>query len=62
MNRLREIRLLRGLTQYQLAKLVGTSQARIWQWEHGYYTPKEEMKYALAKALDVTVKELFPLE
>ena len=62
MNRLREARKAMGLTQYGLAKLAGTYQTRIWQWEHGHYTPRKPQKEALALALNTAVTDIFPDE
>lgn len=62
MNALRDMRKAMGLTQYKLAELAGTYQTRIWQWEHGYYEPKKSQKKALALALKLTVKDIFPDE
>lgn len=46
-------RLSRGLTQTQLAKLVGTKQASIARAESGDYNPSIEFLERIAKALDV---------
>ena len=60
MNRLKEIRNLRGLTQYELGNRIGKYQSRIWQLEKGYYGPKEWEKVAIAKVLGVEINEIFP--
>ncbi|MFH0763477.1 MAG: helix-turn-helix transcriptional regulator [Candidatus Omnitrophota bacterium] len=62
MNRLREVRKTRGLTQYNLAKLAGTYQTRVWQWEHSHYIPRKSQKEALAIALKTTLTDIFPDE
>jgi len=35
MNKLKEARNKKGLTQYELGKLIGKYQSRIWQIEKG---------------------------
>jgi transcriptional regulator with XRE-family HTH domain len=60
MNRLRKIRKLKGFTQYELGKAIGKYQSRIWQWENGFYVPKEHEKQALARVLNVDVNDIFP--
>lgn len=60
MNRLKDMRNRKGLTQYELGKLIGKYQSRIWQLEKGYYPPREWEKCAIAKALGVAIDEIFP--
>jgi DNA-binding XRE family transcriptional regulator len=60
MNRLKEIRLKNGFTQYELGRLIGKYQTRIWHIENGYYPAKQWEKEALAKVLDVAVNDIFP--
>lgn len=59
MNKLKEIRKLRGLTQYELGRAIGRSQAFIWQVEHGYHHPRIWDKRALAEVLRVQVSDIF---
>jgi transcriptional regulator with XRE-family HTH domain len=60
MNRIKELRLAKGLSQYKLAEMAATSQARIWQWENGYYIPTLLDMDLVARALGATMKEVFP--
>lgn len=53
-DRLKAIRLEKGLTQKQLAEMIGSSQPSYVQWEKGLRTPKEDTIQRLAKALEVT--------
>lgn len=53
--RVQEIREDQGLTQTQLAELVGTSQSTISQIEAGDRNPSYKMLRQLASALKVTV-------
>lgn len=60
-NRIRELRVKKGLTQTQLAELAGTGQNRISQYESGDM-PVENMTIGQAKkiadALDVKIEDL----
>lgn len=51
--RIREIRLVRGLTQLELGEKVGLSADRVRQYETGYRKPKTDMIKAIASALEV---------
>ena len=62
MNKLKDERQKKALSQYELGKLIGKYQSRIWQIEKGYCPPREWEKEALAKVLDVGVETLFPPE
>ena len=59
MNNLKKIRLLRGLTQYDLGARMELSQTRIWRIERGYEIPPEEIKESLAEIMKVEVEDLF---
>ncbi len=59
---LRLERLKRGLSQYALAELSGVAQVKISYAERGYSSLKHHQKEALAKALRLTIEELFPKE
>ena len=59
MNNLSEVRLLRGLTQYELGAGVGLSQTRIWRIEQGYEMPSPQIEQELAGLLQVEVADLF---
>lgn len=52
---IRTLRLEKGLTQPQLAQLVGVSKGMISIWENNINEPKASYLKALAVALDVTV-------
>lgn len=58
MNRIREIRLARGLTESELARRVGTSQPQIRRLEAGQRRLTEEWMRRIAKALDVRPADL----
>lgn len=60
-NRLRELREARGLTQGQLAELVGVSRKTINTVENGIYVPSTVIALKLSRALDEPVERLFSL-
>lgn len=60
-NRLREAREARGLTQGQLAELVGVSRKTINTVENGIFVPSTVIALKLARALDEPVERLFSL-
>ncbi|WP_213495632.1 helix-turn-helix domain-containing protein [Lactococcus formosensis] len=53
-DRLKAIRLEKGLTQTEIAKLLDTSYQNYANWERGVRTPKESTIQKLAEALEVT--------
>ena len=58
-ERYAEIRDIRGLTDYKVAKLAGEKgTATISNWKNGKYTPKDDKMQGFAKALDVTLDYL----
>ena len=57
-NFLRELRERRGLSQYQLGKLVGVSNKAVSKWENGSSMPKSPILFRLSELLGVTVDEL----
>lgn len=60
-NRLREERTKHGLTQAQLADLVGVSRKTINTVENGVFIPSTVLALRLAAALKTTVESLFKL-
>jgi putative transcriptional regulator len=59
---LRAARQASGLEQVELAKRVGCSQGTISRIESGAQVPKDELRIALARALGMSVAELFTYE
>lgn len=58
--RIRELRLERGMTQTQLAKLLLLkSPSTVTMWESGARNPTSDILPCLAKALDCSVDELY---
>jgi putative transcriptional regulator len=61
-NRLKEERLKNGLTQVELAEMVGVSRQTIFSIEISKYVPSVTLSLKLARALGKTVEQLFILE
>lgn len=57
--KLEELRKKNGMTQNELAALVGVQQNTISQWESGKRHPPSTTLPQLAKALGCTIDELF---
>ncbi len=54
-NRIAELRLERGLSQRELAKLLGTSQANVSRWEKGLNQPSIIECWKIADFFDVSI-------
>jgi len=59
-NRLRVCRAERRISQMALAQRARVSRDRIWRFENGYAEATADERERLAKALRVTVEEVFP--
>lgn len=63
MIHLAEIRKSRGLTQEQLAEMLGVNQCAISFWESGRSYPRLPMAYRIALILGVKIDDLIdPIE
>jgi transcriptional regulator with XRE-family HTH domain len=58
MEELKRLRTNRGLTQDELAKLLGVKRTTVTQWETGTNHPRATMLVKLAKVLRCTVDAL----
>lgn len=58
-TRIKELRARHGLTQEDLAKLVGVRRETIVYLEKGKYNPSLKLAYQVAKALKTTIDDLF---
>ena len=58
-TRIKEYRAKKNMTQENLANLVGVRRETIVHLENGRYNPSLKLALDIAKALDVTVEELF---
>jgi putative transcriptional regulator len=61
-NRIREAREAKGLTQAELAELVGVSRKTINTVENAVFVPSTVIALKLAQALGESVEALFSLE
>jgi transcriptional regulator with XRE-family HTH domain len=60
MNRLRETRVIRRVTQFELSKLTDVYPSKISLIENGYVEPRPDEKLKLSRALGVKLEEVFP--
>jgi len=61
-NRVREVRSARGLTQASLAESVGVSRQSINYIEQGTFAPSVILAIRIARVLQTTVEDLFSVE
>lgn len=61
-KRIKELRIKKGITQYQLAELVNIDPKHISHIETGRSFPKADLIEKFAKALDTNYTELFKIE
>lgn len=61
-SNLKHYRRLRGMSQEQLAQAVGVARQSIYAIEVGKFTPTMPLGMKLARALEVSVYDLFELE
>lgn len=61
MNKLRDTRVLKRISQMQLRQMSGVNQTKISWIENGFIKPKPEEEVKLARALGVKPEELFPV-
>ena len=61
-NRVKEFRVKMGITQSQLADLVGVRRETIIYLEMGKYMPSLKLAFETAKALNVEINDLFIFE
>lgn len=62
-NNIRTLRFMSNeMTQQQLADLVGVTRQTILAVENGKYSPSLELAFAIAKAFDKSIEEIFSFE
>lgn len=61
-NRIKQLRISSGLTQTELAELVGKDRQYLYKIEKGKVTPNVVTISALAIALEVPLKDFFDLD
>ncbi len=59
-NRIAHYRKLKGLSQSEMAKMLGITQSHLSRWESGSVAPNTANVLALAKVLGCQVSDLFP--
>jgi len=59
MEKIREMRLLRGFTQRELADKLSVRQPSVAMWETGASMPRADRLPALARALNCRIGDLF---
>lgn len=58
-EKIKELRLEKGLSQMQLSKLIGVSQKAVDYWERSVNEPKASYIIALVKVFGITFDEFF---
>ena len=58
-ERIKDLRLERGLSQMQLSKLIGVSQKAVDYWERSVNEPKASYIIALVKVYGISFDEFF---
>lgn len=58
MNKLKTKRLNAGMTQTELAKIIGVDNQTIYFYESGYRFPRKDILLKLAEALECTVSDI----
>lgn len=58
-NKIKELRLEKGLSQMQLAKLIGVSQKAIDYWERDVNEPRASFVVSLVKVFEISYDEFF---
>ena len=61
-NRLKQLRLDKGLTQESLASIVGVTRQTVIAVEKGKFVPSVKLALELARALDIPIVEIFWLD
>ena len=58
-EKIKELRIERGLSQMQLGKLIGVSQKAVDYWERNVSEPKASYIIALVKTFEISFDEFF---
>mgnify|MGYP000598259419 FL=1 len=61
-NRLEEIRKQKGLTQEELAEVLGVSRQTINSLENGRYNPSIMLAFRIARFFGMSIEEIFIFE
>jgi len=58
-NNIRVLRTHAGLSQRELARLLGVKPVAVWSWEHERAMPAGDLALKLSQILGVTVEDLY---
>lgn len=58
-EKIKELRMEKGLSQMQLGKIIGVSQKAVDYWERNVNEPKASYIIALVNTFDITFDEFF---
>ena len=61
-NRIKVYRAIKGVTQEQLAKVIGITRQTVIAIEKGNYNPSLELAFKLAIYFETTIEEIFIYE
>jgi len=61
-NRIKVYRAIKGVTQEQLAKVIGITRQTVIAIEKGNYNPSLELAFKLANYFETTIEEIFIYE
>lgn len=59
MNRIKELRRTKGISQDELAHVLGVTQQTVAKWESGRTYPRARQIPAIASALNCSINDLF---
>ena len=58
-NRIKDYRSDRGMTQTELAKLVGVRRETIYNLENGKYNPSLSLAWKIAEVFEASIEDVF---
>lgn len=61
MNKFKQLRIQNGLTQSELAKLLGVTRAAVSKWENGSTIPSTRLIPLLKQVLSCTTEDILPI-
>ena len=61
-NRIKDFRSDRGMTQTELAKLVGVRRETIYNLENGKYNPSLSLAWKIAEVFESSIEDVFTVQ
>lgn len=61
-NRIKDYRSNRGMTQTELAKLVGVRRETIYNLENGKYNPSLSLAWKIAEVFEASIEDVFTVQ